>query len=149
MDYNDQKFFHYSFSFDLGFTLIELLITLAIITILTLAVYPSYSHHLTNIRRTNVTSVLRDISGRIEQFYLKDHSYEGATYDKLGISNTAQTNYQQHYRITLNTTVDSYMLTATPVGTQAQTDKICGTLSLDQQGNKSISGPGTIASCWP
>ena len=37
---------------------------------------------------------------------------------------------------------------ATPQGAQASSDTQCGTLSLSQNGAKTISGTGSVASCW-
>lgn len=130
-----------------GFTLVELLITIAIIALLFCLTFPSYSHHLTAVRRATATTALHDLAGRMEQFYAQQNSYAAASLEKLGID-TASTSYRNHYRITIASTADTYTLSAIPSNAQAQADKLCGTLSLDQDGNKKVSGSGDLLTCW-
>lgn len=148
MDTHGHKYLRHCYCFD-GFTLFELLITLAIIALLACLAYPSYSHHLTKVHRAQVGVTLHDIAGRMEQFYVQQNSYVGASLDSLGIDATAaSSSYGNYYRIAINATNDAYTLSAVPYGKQAQDDVLCGTLSLDQDGKRSISGAGSLASCW-
>jgi len=129
-----------------GFSLLEVLIVLAILGVLTCIVYPSYMQHLVAMRRTNVAAVLLDLAGSIEQFYIRGNTYSGATLSNLG---TNDSSYKNYYKINIKGTANSYSLSAVPLANQANADSLCGTLGLDQEGNKTISGNGDIASCWP
>lgn len=127
-----------------GFTLIELLIVLAIICILTCIAYPCYTSYLVTARRSNATVALMNLADSLEQYYNEHHSYQNATLEKLNISNNVD-----FYQLEINMANDtSYSIEATPKSSQAKADSKCGTLILDQLGNRSISGAGSINECW-
>lgn len=123
-----------------GFTLIELLITLAIVGILASIAYPSYEKHVVRVRRNQAIIVLNDTAAQLEQFYNTNHSYKEFSMknqdDKL-------------YRFEVTTEADNYTISAIPINIQAQRDKQCGTLTLNQRDSKTISGSGTLNGCWP
>lgn len=124
----------------------ELLIVLAIIGILMGLAYPRYRQHLITAHRAYATVSLTDLAARLEQYYTQNNSYAGATLDKLDISDAKYKNYYQ-LKIT-QATNDQYTISAIPQNHQAQEDTDCGTLILDQTGNKNITGSGTIEECW-
>lgn len=125
-----------------AFSLLELLIVLAIIGILTTITYPLYTSHLTKIRRDVATATLIDIAARTEEYYTYHNSYSGITLDKL------QPTKIDFYNFTLKSTKDNYIISADPYGSQATNDLVCGVLTLDQNGGKTISGTGTLEECW-
>ncbi len=127
-----------------GFTLIELLIVLALIGILSLIAYPSYNKYVIRTRRVHVASTLLDIAGRMEKYYARHHTYEGADLENLGID---KTRYEEYYEVKPIPKDDGYILEATPVGTQRK-DARCGTLTLDQNGKRGINGIGDLNGCW-
>lgn len=129
-----------------GFSLIELIIVLAIISILAGVAYPCYNRHLITARRTYATVALTDVAARLEQYYTQNNSYTGATLDGLGASDASYKNYYQ-LKIT-QATNDQYTISAIPLNKQAQEDADCGTLTLDQTGNKNITGSGKAEVCW-
>lgn len=59
-----------------GFTLTELLTAIAILGILALIAYPSYSNYVRNARLTEVQGLLIDNARFMEQFYAQNHSYK-------------------------------------------------------------------------
>jgi type IV pilus assembly protein PilE len=123
-----------------GFSLVELLILLAIIALLASIAYPSYISHITKAKRNSAVIALIDLASRLEIYYSEHYSYSGATIDNLNIN---------FYRLEIiNADAISYLLKATPIGTQAKYDKYCGSLILDNLGNKTISGTGVINNCW-
>jgi len=128
-----------------GFSLIELLIVIAIIGILTGLTYPSYNHYLTTTRRNYATTALTDLAARLEQYYIQNNSYSGATLSSLGMSDINKNYYQLKID---QATDDQYTISANPKGKQAEYDSACGALILDQAGNKSITGRGTSQECW-
>lgn len=123
-----------------GFTIIELLITLAIVGILASIAYPSYQKHIAKVRRNQAIIAIHDTAAQLEQHYNTEHSYKNFT---------IKNNDKDFYRFELETKINDYKFSAVPVGTQAQRDKKCGTLTLDQLGVKTISGSGNLISCWP
>lgn len=128
-----------------GFSLLELLIALAIVGILAGIVYPSYSAQLTRAHRATVATALVDIAARLEQYYALNNQYSGANLANLGVNDAA---WRDYYQITLDLQTDAYVARATPIGAQATADQLCQVLSLDQDGSRSISGPGKLADCW-
>jgi len=129
-----------------GFSLIELLITLAIIGIITSIAYPTYTNHITHIRRTQAEIVLIDLAARLEQYYEKNNSYQNATLAELGVNALTDGNY---YQLAIEHVNESaYQISATPRLGQAKSDNLCGTLFLDQNGVKKISGTCNLTDCW-
>jgi len=128
-----------------GFSLLELLIVLAIVSILTIIAYPAYSSYVTKVRRANATVSLLDLASRLEQYYEDHHSYQGATIENLRVKNDES----NLYNLQINAeSATSYLIEATPIGVQAQADQNCGSLMLDQLGNRTISGSGDANECW-
>lgn len=120
-----------------GFTLIELLMVLVIIGILGAISYPLYSQHLVKARRTYAMTTLMDLAGQMEEQYVLSN-----TYNKV----TTEDSKDYHFEITQKD--DTYVLRAVPLGKQAEADILCGSLIVDQNGVRSISGSGTVEECW-
>lgn len=138
-----------------GFTLIELMITAAIIAIMAAVAYPSYTQHVVRSNRAAAASFVLGVASRQEQYNLDARQYAtGATaLSTLGFP-TVPTEVSSNYTVAVtgdNTlSPPIYSITATPIpgGNQANRDTKCGILSIDQAGNRNISGTGTVATCW-
>jgi type IV pilus assembly protein PilE len=139
-----------------GFTLIELMVTVAIVTILATIAVTSYTSQVQKSRRTEAKSALLDLAGREERLfsttnaYSSDEAYLGYA-TAAGTPMTAMPFGNGYY--TLTATVPnpptSYVLTATPVAGSSQAgDTTCGSFSVNQLGVQTVSGTGTVASCW-
>lgn len=128
-----------------GFTLLEILIVLVIISILSLLIYPTYSGYLVKTHRTYAIAALWDLAAKIEEYRIINNTYNGATLEKLHINTS---NYRDYYNLSLSANADVYTLRATPVGKQAKNDVLCGSLVLDQDGNRHIDGSGEVNECW-
>lgn len=127
---------------NIGFSLIELLIVLSIICILAAISYPIYKNQIIKTRRYNAIIELIDLSGRLEQYYNENHTYENATLNNLHANNK-----NKFYELNIKKATEKiYSIQAIP---KKNKDTKCGTLSIDQLGNKSISGAGTINDCFP
>ena len=145
----------------LGFTLIELMVTVAIVSILATIAVTSYSSQVQKSRRTEAKSALLDLSGREEKLFSTTNAYsnlEAFLGYAAGGSLTVMTNMpfgNNYYTLTVQVpdpgqapvTPSTYLLTATPVGTQAK-DTSCGSFSLNQLGVQTSTGTATAASCW-
>lgn len=131
----------------IGFTLVELLLAVAIIGIILALAYPSYTHYVTKTHRTDGQIALMELTARMERYYLENnHTYVGATFEKLNTTNTSPRGY---YDLELTSLSDTtFTLKALPKGAQLANDKLCGTLTVDQLGQKGQTGTGTPKDCW-
>lgn len=126
-----------------AFSLLELLVVLSIIGILAGICLPSYSHHFVNARRKAAAATLIDLSGRLEEL----HTIEGGYQTAATQLNPAMLNSDKYYQFIIQHANDSqFKLNAIP--RSSQNDPDCGTLSIDEMGQKSISGVGNVQQCW-
>lgn len=129
-----------------GFTLIELMVVVAIVAILALVAIPSYRSYIVKANRSAAESYIMSVANKQEQYRLDTRAY-ATTLAALGTS--APTEVSTNYSVTIPTaTATAYTITATPTGTQLASDTLCGAVSIDQTGNKSIGGTGTPSACW-
>ena len=132
-----------------GFTLIELMITVAIVAILAALAYPSYTRYMLRAHRASAVSYVMGVASKQVQFNLDARRYGNDT--ELGTTLPAEV--FPYY--TVVTTPDNlaipptYKIIATPkIGSPQTADTPCGTLTVDQTGNKTITGTADVATCW-
>jgi type IV pilus assembly protein PilE len=138
-----------------GFTLIELMVTVAIVAILATIAVTTYSNQVLKSRRTEAKSALLDLAGREERLFSTTNAYSSdEAFLGYAAASTQMTNMNfgnRYYQLTatvaplVNPT--TYTLTANPVGTQVN-DTTCGSFSVNQLGVQTVTGTGTVASCW-
>lgn len=138
-----------------GFTLIELMIVVAVIAILAAVAYPSYQDSVRKSRRADAKAVLTELAQWMERNYTEAHRYDqnkaGAAIDTaaLPFDKAPKDGNDTYYNITVATGANTFTLTATPANAQAG-DK-CGSLTLNQAGQKGVTGAAagvTAADCW-
>ena len=140
-----------------GFTLIELIIVVSIVSILLILTLPSYQRQLINTRRSVGWAELTDVTIRQEQYFI-DHKRYAATLSDLGFpaspyaigpdgESVSALAKSRVYLIDLTAKGYAYTLFATPQLSQAE-DHLCGILSLNSMGIKSVTGDGLTSLCW-
>lgn len=130
----------------MGFSLLELLIVLCIVGILSAIAMPNYSNYIMKEKRVEAQTMLLRLSSALENYYLHNNSYADASLEKLDLPETfAQGQYQL---IISSATTTDFLIAAKPLGIQAERDTQCGSFSLNETNQKSISGTGDIKDCW-
>jgi len=123
-------------------TLIELVIVMAVIGILVSIAVPSYRSHMLRVHRTEAIKILLQASMCQERIYASNGNYD--------TNRCRPTSEYQQYQLSytpLDTQSASYLAMATPAG--AQLADPCGSLSLDQNGARNISGQNISSmKCW-
>ena len=132
---------------NIGLTFIELLITLAIIGILATIAYPQYQQYVTRTYRIRAIQHVLILSKALNSYYRQHHSYLDAKITNLATTDILS---DKHYRYEIRKlTAETYQLIAVPQEPQITRDQHCGKLSINQLGEKSISGNARLHNCWP
>jgi type IV pilus assembly protein PilE len=138
-----------------GFSLIELMIVVAIIAILASLAYYNYGRYAFRTRRADGREMLMRVAAAQERFYTNTNGY---TLDVVngppGGLGLGATSPGGHYTIgvTWGTSGDpnSFIASAIPTVGDVQAADLCGTLTIDNVGNKGANSPGdnSNGSCW-
>lgn len=135
-----------------GVTLIELMVVVVVIAILAAVAYPNYQNYTLRARRSDAQAFMMEIAARQQHFLVDRRAYAESITDPAssnGLGLSIPVSVSNHYLIELETDNDArppaYALTATPNSATGQSRDSCGSLGLDQDGNKSYSGSGQ---CW-
>ena len=116
--------------------------------------YPSYVNSITKTKRKAAEACLSSYATWMERFYTSNLRYdEDAAGNDVSLPTmdcaTAQnTGNDYSYSFSGTPTRTTYTVQAVPRGAQATHDAACGTLTLDQTGQKDTSGDEGPATCW-
>jgi len=123
-----------------GFTLIELLIAVAVIGILLAIAVPAYTDQVRKTRRAQAKADLQELTQVLERRYTLSNAYNDPAFvlpfavsPRLGAA---------FYDITAVVAANTFTLTATPSGDQAE-DR-CSAMTINQTG---VTTP-TTDGCW-
>ncbi len=128
----------------LGFTLIELLVAIAIIGILVTVALPAYQDFVRKGRRADARNALMAVQMAQEK-YRGNHLAYATAMSSLPVNATSEGGY---YTLTVKSgsaTASTYVIEATPGGTQAADS--CGTFAVNHNGADNSSGYAS-ADCW-
>ena len=142
-----------------GFTLIELLITVAIIGILAAIAYPSYVDHVRRSNRAEAQAILMENSQVLERNYTTANRYD---LDNAGVAVVITTTSPAvggvvKYDIGLATAAvngangQTFTLSAVPRAGGPMAGDVCGTLTLNDRGQKGAAGVvagAVVQDCW-
>ena len=133
-----------------GFTLIEVIIVVAVIAILSAVAYPSYLAYITRANRVAAEGFMLEVANRQERYLLDRRAYSASIGSLVSVPPNVSANYTVTTTVprTGAPTTTSYTVDAVPGATQLARDAACGTLTIDETGTKSISGTGTVSTCW-
>ena len=134
-----------------GFNLMELMVAVTIIGIIVAVAIPSYSSYMLNTRRIAATSCVVEMAQFMERVYTTSMNYGLNAGAATVLPNTSCRNdLASFYTLSLVTTPQTFILTATPIDAQAR-DTNCGVLTLNQAGTRTAAGNATavkVRECW-
>lgn len=124
-----------------GFTLIELSLVMAIIAIISLFAVGTYQAPIKQTECQAAKISLFSLASEMERYFEMNHTYVGFKVDGPRLD------HSEKYDFYLSeVSAMKYKIAAIP--RQSSDKDPCGSFYLDQDGNKSFSGKGTVADCW-
>jgi type IV pilus assembly protein PilE len=138
-------------------SLMELLVVLVIVGVLLIVSLPMYNNVVLKGNRQIAMAELRQVLARQEQFLqerkkyadnLEDLGLPGASYgiDEQGLR-LRDDSQGRVYLIALSTISSGFLISAEPQQNQRR-DILCGTISLQNNGRRFVSGSVDLEECW-
>jgi len=135
-----------------GFTLTELMIVIAIIGILAGIAIPSYRDYIRRASRSEVKTLMLENAQFLERNFTEANRYDkNAAGTNIALPNiTSPKGGGAVYNIALSAVTETtFSMTATPISGSSMDGDPCGTFTLNQRGQRGVSG-GTLSAenCW-
>jgi type IV pilus assembly protein PilE len=134
-----------------GYSLLELLAAVAILAVLASIALPTYAEYIARSRRLEARAGLLEAAHWMERWRTERGRYD----DPAGAGQPpAEFPWRQipragdaHYAVSVVATAVSYRITAT--ATRLMAGDVCSSLSIDETGRRSFTGPGSTEEvCW-
>ena len=121
-----------------GFSLVEVLIVVAIVGILAAIAWPAYQNQVRKGHRADAQAYMLDLANKEQQYLLDARSYATGGSAITDLNATPPTSVSNFYTVAIaaGATTPSFVITATPKGTQTAD----GALTLDNTGQKTRNG---------
>lgn len=131
-----------------GFSLIEVMVVVAIIGVLASIAIPGYQRYVIQTNRTAAAACLTELAQFMERTYTQNMTYAPDDIDvpALGCVNDLDARYGFEFS---NLARRTYTVSAVPTG--MQNDAACGTLTINQAGQKGAAGSfdnAVVNACW-
>lgn len=128
-----------------GFSLMELMIAVAVVGILASIAYPSYLDYVRKANRGEAQGSILELAQWMERQFTVNGTYRpGGANPTLPFTTSPKEGGTTTYNFTVTTTANTFTLTGTAAGDQANDD--CGNISVTQTGARSSTGSGS--DCW-
>lgn len=124
-----------------GFSLIELMIVVAVVAILAAVAFPSYGSYVRKSHRTDAINMVMNTASQEARYYTGNNAYTNSMAN-LGFASGLSAN--GYYSISVSVNGNSFTITATPQGDQANDS--CGTYTYTNLGVKTSGG--SLSECW-
>lgn len=133
-----------------GFTLLEMMVVVAIIAILTAVSIPIYQGFITKSKRSAASVCLLESAHFLERNYTLAMRYDqdSSGNDISMPATSCRQSLSQDYTFSVVSDETTYTLSAIPKGIQASRDTECGTLSINEESQKTVSGTKPVGQCW-
>jgi type IV pilus assembly protein PilE len=136
---------------DTGFTLVELMITVAVVGILGAVAIPSYQGSIARGNRADARTALLDNAQFLERNFTEANRYDqdsAANAVVLPVTTAPRAGTAMYNVAAATLTATAYTLTATPIVGGRMAGDSCGAFSLNNFGQKTVSGTETVDRCW-
>jgi type IV pilus assembly protein PilE len=132
-----------------GVTLIELTVAVVVIAILVAIGIPSYRHHVLRVKSADAPRELLMLATRLQGCHKRTGSYARRDDVQNACVTLPYSIPDGAYRISGDIGTDTFLLTATPMGSQAA-DALCGAFTLDHLGQQGVTGTSSAdpKGCW-
>ena len=122
-----------------GFTLMEVITAAAIIAIVAALAIPTFTQQVRKARRSDAICSMMATAQYLERCFTRYN-----VYDSDLCADPSGTSAEGYYDIRVERTAATFTVTATPRGDQASDG--CGTMTIDELGNRTPTGDGNH--CW-
>jgi type IV pilus assembly protein PilE len=132
-----------------GATLVEWVGAAVMVAILIAIGIPTYRHHVLRVKRSDAPRELLTLAHQLQRCHKRTGSYARREDGPGACATLPYAIPESDYRVSGDIGTDTFVLKATPTGTQAS-DEHCGEFTLDQTGQQGVTGTSAAdpRECW-